>query len=98
VNGRTVTGMLDPTGLDRSFTAFHNAEAQATTPVPYTATLDDEGRLAQLVIDLPAGGDPLRPAARWSLSIADYGKAAASEAPSEFEPVPELYYTPREDW
>jgi hypothetical protein len=82
--GLTVTGTLDPTAIARRNTAFGiQAATQAKAPVPYTASLDDEGRLVQLVIDLPADSDPLRMGTRWTLTVADYGQAQAPPAPTD---------------
>jgi hypothetical protein len=48
--------------------------------VPFTATLDDQGRLTKLVINVPAAGDVK--AHKLEATYADYGGASAAKKPS----------------
>jgi hypothetical protein len=91
-SGPTITGTLDPTKLQSPVTAFELAQHQATAPVAFAATLDDQGRLARLVIDLPEAQEPKRPAGQWTLDVANYGAATPQTAPTDFDRTPDAYY------
>jgi len=83
-NGPTIAGTLDPTKVQSPITAFEPAQPQATTLVTFTATLDDQGRLARLVIDLPDTPDLKRPVGQLTLNVANYGTATPQAAPADF--------------
>jgi hypothetical protein len=91
-SGATITGTLDPTKPSIQVTAFEPAQPQATAPVTYAATLDDQGRLTRLVIDLPEAQKSQRPAGQWTLEIANYGTATPQTAPTDFDRTPEANY------
>ena len=91
-NGLTITGTLDPTKRSPQISAFDTAIPQATAPVTYTATLDDQGRLTRLVIDLPEAQKTRRPAGQWTLDIANYGTATPPTAPTDFDRTPDAMY------
>ena len=54
--------------------------AVLSAALPFTATLDDDGRLTQLVLDMPKAGDT--PAGKWTLDISGYGAQAAQTKPT----------------
>lgn len=77
-------GSIDPTVI----TAL-GAQAQS---VPFTAKLDPQGRLSELVIQLPAAGQSKAQDIR--ITYSDYGNAAAAQKPPAGQVVeapPELY-------
>ncbi|MET0425782.1 MAG: hypothetical protein ABW046_18075 [Actinoplanes sp.] len=79
----TITGTLDATKVteENALVDTDDVEAigAAASTLPYTATLDDEGRLTQLVLDVPKAGDT--PAGKWTLNISGYGAQAAQTKP-----------------
>lgn len=83
-DNRTVTGTLDATKatadtglLDTDTIKEMGAAAKS---LPFTATLDDRGRLTRLEIDAPAADDV--PAGKWAISISGYGQQSASPKPT----------------
>jgi hypothetical protein len=55
------------------------ADLRVARRVPYAATLDGEGRLIKLVLDLPKMGDTK--AHKETLTITDYGRAGSQTKP-----------------
>ncbi|GIE99079.1 hypothetical protein [Paractinoplanes rishiriensis] len=82
-DNRTITGRLDASKaggsglLDTDTAAAMGAAAKS---LPFTATLDDRGRLTRLEFDAPAADDV--PAGKWSISIAGYGEQAPTAKPT----------------
>jgi hypothetical protein len=93
-NGRTITGMLathDLPFVGRAFNpVYHQSDAQPQ--IPFTATLDKQGRLIKLVLDLPESQDPHVEPGKWILDITEYGSAPQPVAPTDFVPVPDEQY------
>jgi hypothetical protein len=93
----TITGTLDATKVatDDAFLGndtFSEVPADVAKAVPYTATLDAEGRLTKLVLDLPKFSD--YPAGKWVTELGEYGTAKAAQAPPAAEVKeagPEVY-------
>ena len=86
-DARSVTGTLDATKLgddDGPWEIKHfTAMGEAAKALPYTATLDDQGRLTKLVLDAPKAGDV--PAGPWTIEVTGYGAQAAQEKPAKGE-------------
>jgi hypothetical protein len=83
-DGRTITGTIDATKIDAE-NGFLDDEAikamgAAASSLPFTATLDDQGRLSKLVIDAPKAGDT--PAGKWTYTISGYGEQKAQTKPA----------------
>ena len=82
-----ITGTLDATKVtDESIfgeSAFEGLDAAKVKALPYEATLDTEGRLTKLVLDVPKFADT--PAGKWAVDISGYGAAIAQEAPPAAE-------------
>jgi hypothetical protein len=79
LTGTTVTGKLDGGLTALTATTFAAVSARMDGILGYTATLDGDGRLVQLVVELP---ELLQtPAGTWILEISDYGSAPAAKAP-----------------
>jgi hypothetical protein len=81
--GKSVTGTLDLTKLKSM--ALFNPEGiakmgQHGAAVPFTATLDPAGRLAKLVVELPAAGR--YPADPWRFTFSGYGTQRAQSNPT----------------
>jgi hypothetical protein len=95
-DARSITGTLDATKMGESTGPWENADfaamGEAAKAIPYTATLDDRGRLTKLVLDAPKSGDI--PAGAWTLDITGYGAQKAQEKPAkdEVEEMPEDAY------
>lgn len=96
VDSRSYKGTLDLTkvagitGIDKVTVDSYGASAQN---VPFTAGLDDQGRLSALTIQLPAvNGTPTKPL---EVLYTDYGIAVIAVAPPAAEVVeaPENLYT-----
>ena len=96
VDSRSYKGTLDltkvagVTGIDKVTVDSYGAAAQN---VPFTAGLDEQGRLSTLTIELPAvNGTPTKPL---EVLYTDYGIAVTAEAPpaAEIVEAPESLYT-----
>ena len=96
VDSRGYKGTLDLTkvagitGIDPSTVTTWGA---AATSVPFTAGLDDQGRLSALTIQLPAvNGQPAQPL---DVLYTDYGTTVTADrpAPSEVVEAPDSLYT-----
>ncbi|MFI7597186.1 hypothetical protein [Actinoplanes sp. NPDC049681] len=95
--GDVITGTLDVTKVSGDSQLFGESAVKGADPaqakaVPYEATLDDEGRLAKLVLDMPKTGDS--PAGKWTVEVSGYGKASKQEAPpaAEVKEMPQSAY------
>jgi hypothetical protein len=86
-DARSVTGTLDATKLSDDDgpwdTADFTAMGETAKALPYTATLDEQGRLTKLVLDAPKAGEV--PAGPWTIEITGYGAQAAQEKPAKGE-------------
>lgn len=86
-DNRSVTGTLDATKLTDDGGPWDVADitamGEAAKALPYTATLDEQGRLTKLVLDAPKAGDV--PAGPWTVQVTGYGAQAAQEAPAKKE-------------
>lgn len=83
----TITGTVDATKVDTESTPWEASDfaemGDAAKALPYTATLDDQGRLAKLVLDAPKSGET--PAGAWTFEITGYGAQTAQEKPAADE-------------
>ena len=85
-----LTKVAGVTGVDKVTVDSYGAAAQN---VPFTAGLDEQGRLSQLTIELPAvNGTPTKPL---EVLYTDYGIAVTAEAPpaAQIVEAPENLYT-----
>ncbi len=93
-DARTVTGTLDATELGDDHgpwaAADFTAMGEKAKALPYTATLDDQGRLTRLVLDAPKAGDV--PAGPWTIDITGYGTQVEQEKPANAEEMPDDAY------
>lgn len=88
---RTATGIkgtLDATkvqGDEQMFgeDAFDGLAPEKAKALPYEATLDDQGRLATFVLDVPKVKET--PAGKWTVDFTGYGAAVKQEAPPAAE-------------
>jgi hypothetical protein len=93
----TINGTLDATritGTEEVINAetFKEIPAGTAKAVPFVATLDTEGRLTKLVMELPAAEE--LPAGTWTVELTGYGAAPAQQAPPAGEikeATPDIY-------
>ncbi|GAA0816738.1 hypothetical protein [Spirilliplanes yamanashiensis] len=81
--GDTITGDLDLSTVKADQVPWDSEEVldlKAAGKVPYAATLDGEGRLVKLVLDLPAMGE--QKAHRETIEVTGYGAAALQTKPA----------------
>jgi hypothetical protein len=83
--GSAITGTLDASGLKGDSHIFGDEAldgiaADKAKALPYEATLDAEGRLSKLVLDVPKAGDT--PAGKWTVNYTGYGAATEQQAPT----------------
>jgi hypothetical protein len=83
-DAHTITGTIDGTKIT-SEDAFLDSQTikdvgAAASALPFTATLDDQGRLTKLVIDVPKAGDTA--AGKWTVELSGYGEQKALTKPS----------------
>jgi hypothetical protein len=83
-DAKTITGTLDATTIDDNDgmvdTDDIKAMGAAAKSLPYTATLDEQGRLSDVTIDVPKAGDT--PAGTWTFAVTGYGAQKAQQKPS----------------
>lgn len=86
-DARSVTGTLDATKLGEDHGPWEAADftamGETAKALPYTATLDEQGRLTKLVLDAPKAGEV--PAGPWTIDITGYGAQTAQEKPAKGE-------------
>ncbi|AGL15992.1 hypothetical protein [Actinoplanes sp. N902-109] len=84
-NGSVITGTVDASQADSASQLLSSSlfEGADVTALPYEATLDDQGRLSKLVLDVPKTKDTV--AGEYTLTVADYGSATAQAAPPKSE-------------
>lgn len=71
---------------------FKDVPLTTAEAVPFVATLDADGRMTKLAMELPAAED--HPAGTWTVEFTGYGAAPAQQAPSAREvkeATPEMY-------
>ncbi|MEV6597330.1 hypothetical protein AB0M36_10755 [Actinoplanes sp. NPDC051346] len=95
--GSAITGTLDATQVKDDAhllgtSVFAGADPAQAKAIPYEATLDDDGRLTKLVLDLPKTTDA--PAGKLTMEVNGYGAATKQEAPpaAETKDMPEASY------
>ncbi|GIM95715.1 hypothetical protein [Paractinoplanes toevensis] len=83
-DARTIAGTIDATKVnaDDGFLDDDAIKAMGAgaSSLPFTATLDGQGRLTKLVIDAPKAGDT--PAGKWAYTISGYGEQKAQTKPA----------------
>jgi hypothetical protein len=92
VNGSTVSGKLDVFQLTSGGITLEALRSRLFLPSAFTAKLDSQGRLVQLVLDLPASLQPNLPAGTWKLDVTDYGTVTPPQAPPKFTEEPDDFY------
>ncbi|OJF09657.1 hypothetical protein [Couchioplanes caeruleus] len=95
--GPVITGTLDATVVKDDAhllgtSVFKGAEPAQAKAIPYEATLDVDGRLTKLVLDVPKTTDA--PAGKLTMEVSGYGAAAKQDAPpaAETKEMPESAY------
>ena len=82
-DAKNVAGIIDATKIEAEDSLLDSDDIKAMGPaaatLPFTATLDDRGRLVSLVIDAPKAGDT--PAGKWSYTLSGYGEQKAQTKP-----------------
>jgi hypothetical protein len=93
-DAHTITGTLDATKTTDAGpfdTETIKAMGTAAAALPYTATLDDKGRLTKLAITAPKASST--PAGTWTISITGYGEQAAQAKPTgDIKDLPDSGY------
>ncbi|MFI5496500.1 hypothetical protein [Actinoplanes sp. NPDC051859] len=87
-DGSVISGTLDATVVKDDVHLIDSSMVKGVDPavakaIPYTATLDGEGRLSKLVLDLPKSTDS--PAGKFTVEFTGYGAATKQEAPPAAE-------------
>lgn len=85
-DGKTITGTIDGTKV-KSPDGFLDDDTlkgmgAGAAKLPYTATLDDQGRLTKLTIDAPASTSAETPAGKWVFTLTGYGQQKALTKPT----------------
>lgn len=82
-DAKNMTGTIDATKVEAEDALLDSEDIKAmgtaAATLPFTATLDDQGRLTTLVIDAPKAGDT--PAGKWSYTISGYGEQKTQTKP-----------------
>ena len=66
------------------------ALADKAKALPFTAVLDDKGRLTSMAVEVPAAGE--NPAFTATVTYSDFGAAAQTQLPAQAEEAPEAFY------
>jgi hypothetical protein len=93
--GATITGTLDLAAQKTDELPWDDGRVKATgaalRKLPYTATLDAQGRLAELVLDMPAAG--AYKAYRYVTKVSAYGTTKVQAKPKAVEMSTAMYDT-----
>ncbi|GAA0542120.1 hypothetical protein GCM10010172_24440 [Paractinoplanes ferrugineus] len=85
-DSKTITGTIDGTKVKSPDGFLDNDTLEGmgagAAKLPYTAKLDDKGRLTELVIDAPASEASQTPAGKWTFTVTGYGEQAALTKPT----------------
>ncbi|GAA3911469.1 hypothetical protein [Actinoplanes auranticolor] len=92
VEGSTIRGTLAVTTITGSSIVLQPLQFRLKGRTTFTATLDGQGRLSRLVVDVPATTEPLGPAGTWTLDITGYGTTPAPTRPTPTKEAPEDLY------
>ncbi|MGW4946694.1 hypothetical protein ACWEOZ_34485 [Actinoplanes sp. NPDC004185] len=93
MDGLTIRGTLAVTRTIGGGIATQPLESRLEGARPtFTATVDAQGRLSRLVVDVPAATAPPEPAGTWTLDITGYGSTPAPERPTPIKEAPEDRY------
>ena len=82
-DAHTITGTIDGTKItDDGFLSADDIKAAgaAASAMPFSAALDDQGRLSTLEMDVPKMGET--PAGKWTVQISGYGEQKPQEKPT----------------
>jgi hypothetical protein len=83
-DAHAITGTVDGTKIagDDGFLSADDIKAAgpAVSSLPFTAAVDDQGRLTSFEVDMPKSGET--PAGKWSVQISGYGEQKAQEKPA----------------
>ena len=94
-DAKTITGTLDATKIaeDQGIITVSDVKAMGAgaAALPYTATLDDQGRITAMELDVPKAGDI--PAGKWTIGVSGYGEQKTQEKPTgPVQEMPESAY------
>jgi hypothetical protein len=93
VDGSVIRGTLAVTATIGGGIATQPLEFRLDGARPtFTATVDGQGRLSRLVVDVPAATAPPEPAGAWTLDITGYGSTPTPERPTPIKEAPEDRY------
>lgn len=92
VDGKTIRGTLTFVGTPSAQGALNLIADRYVDTMTFTGSLDDQGRLSRLDIDLPASSHPKRAADRCTLTIDSYGTTPTPERPTSAKETPESTY------
>ncbi|GAA2548724.1 hypothetical protein GCM10010435_17860 [Winogradskya consettensis] len=94
---KSITGTVDLTGIKGDSqilgkSAFEGLDPTQGKAIPYVATLDKDGRLTKLVLDMPKVTNT--PAGKWTVDLTGYGSSAKPEVPpaAEVDDAPDSAY------
>jgi hypothetical protein len=95
-DAKSLTGTIDGTkvvGDDGIVSAADLTDAgPAAAAIPFTAAVDDSGRLTSLELDMPATSDTA--AGKWSFAFTGYGEQAQQEKPTgQVQEMPDSAYS-----
>jgi len=91
-DGSTIRGTLAVTGVISGGVTLQPLELRLAGRPTFAATLDGQGRLSRLVVDVPAGTAPPEPAGTWTLDITGYGSTPPPARPTPIKEAPEDRY------
>ncbi|WP_433725077.1 hypothetical protein ACQP2Y_05290 [Actinoplanes sp. CA-051413] len=93
MDGPTIRGRLAVTKTIGGGIATQPLEFRLEGARPtFTATVDDQGRLSRLVVDVPAATAPPEPAGAWTLDVTGYGTTPTPTRPTPTKEAPEDRY------
>ena len=93
LDGRTVSGKVDGFQMTGGgLVTTLGLRERLTLPSAFTATLDEQGRIVRLVLDLPATLQPELAAGSWILDVTGYGTATGPRAPATSADQPDSFY------
>ena len=92
MDGQTIRGKLTFVGTPSAQGALDLIADRYVDTIAFTGSLDDQGRLSRLDLDLPASLHPKRAADRYTLTIDSYGTTPTPERPTSTKETPKSTY------
>lgn len=91
--GQIIRGLIEGARVTVAGPTLSAIQSRLVKPVPFVASLDGQGRLARLEVELsPTPAPKSEPAAQWTLDVTGYDAAADVPRPAGSKEMPDSFY------